>query len=402
MTEKLEQSCGTDLTGNTLPQVRSTSFLTPELINKYEKEDKKKHRSYCSGMFDERDIETIKTIDCKYLIMGNEICPITGRHHKQMYIQFKNPISKWSLQRQLPRTKLIPCAGSDLKNFKYCSKDGNLHFEKGTRPYARMTNEILKKMTNAEIIEFDHRCHRSYIHARDILNGPVHIDEWGKKVKVFYIQGPSGIGKSDEAKNIIRAHAHLYGLYTEILKFESPFYINAFGETKSCILDEFRDSDMRAKEFINFIDYNIHSMNVKGGSIKNKYELIIITTVQKISEIYHNMAGEPRKQWERRVILLDMYDPKYKKYTYSESNLKGKYINMLKELESIIPYSKRIISSLPTERLILSAEPIKDLESCNNPNNPKCTCDFCFDNHIKDNGKNCTCPKCNEWEKMMW
>ena len=54
-------------------------------------------------------------------------------------------------------------------------------------------------------------------------------------------------------------------------------------------------------EFINFIDYNRHRMNIKGSSCMNDYKLIIITSVQKLNEIYSNCNGEPRKQWERRV-----------------------------------------------------------------------------------------------------
>ena len=65
---------------------------------------------------------------------------------------------------------------------------------------------------------------------------------------------------------------------------------------------------MKASEFINFIDYNKHIMNIKGGSKQNNYELIILTSVQKLEDIYRNMTGEPRLQWERRVEIINMFE----------------------------------------------------------------------------------------------
>ena len=49
-------------------------------------------------------------------------------------------------------------------------------------------------------------------------------------------------------------------------------------------------------------------MNIKGGQQINNYELIIITSVQPITELYKNMSDEPRKQWLRRVKVIDMYE----------------------------------------------------------------------------------------------
>ena len=63
---------------------------------------------------------------------------------------------------------------------------------------------------------------------------------------------------------------------------------------------------MRASEFINFIDYNIHPMNKKGGSVQNRFSTIIITSIQSPESIYTNMDGEPRKQWMRRIETVQM------------------------------------------------------------------------------------------------
>ena len=49
-------------------------------------------------------------------------------------------------------------------------------------------------------------------------------------------------------------------------------------------------------------------MNVKGGTVKNNYKLIIITSIQPMNQIYRNMNGEPRKQWERRIQEIVLND----------------------------------------------------------------------------------------------
>ena len=90
-----------------------------------------------------------------------------------------------------------------------------------------------------------------------------------------------------------------------MIKHEGDFW-NGTGSAKIAIYDEFRDSSMKPSEFINFIDYNVHTLNIKGGSIINRYELIIITSVQNPKYIYSNVGDEPRKQWLRRMEVIDM------------------------------------------------------------------------------------------------
>ena len=75
----------------------------------------------------------------------------------------------------------------------------------------------------------------------------------------------------------------------------------------AAIYDEFRDSHVKASEFINFIDYNRHYLNVKGGSQMNNFNRIIITSVQHPEHIYAGIADEePRKQWLRRMNIIDL------------------------------------------------------------------------------------------------
>lgn len=133
------------------------------------------------------------------------------------------------------------------------------------------------------------------------------LESWKKPVEVYYIQGESGIGKTEKAKEIIKKHIK-ENEYFNVVKHEGEFWSGTSNDCRIAVYDDFRDSHMAASEFINFIDYNKHNMNIKGGQQINNYELIIITSVQDIKSLYKNMSDEPRKQWLRRVKVIDMYE----------------------------------------------------------------------------------------------
>lgn len=141
-------------------------------------------------------------------------------------------------------------------------------------------------------------------------NRPMKVRERRKSVKVYYIQGPSDAGKTNKAMEIAEEFEEAWDTYTDWLKYENGFYSGVTGVAKIAIYDDWRPSDMKAKEFVNLIDYNKHNMNIKNGGLLNNYNLIIITSVIKLSTIYKNIeAEEPRKQWERRVQVIDMFPP---------------------------------------------------------------------------------------------
>lgn len=147
--------------------------------------------------------------------------------------------------------------------------------------------------------------YRTWCAVHDKENMKISLKDWKKEVKVTFICGPSGAGKSLLAKETLMKE---YGedVVVNIVDHKDNFWHGVDGETKIAIYDDFRDSDMKASEFIKFIDYNTHNMNVKGGVVKNVFQRIIITSVQHPEWIYRNMSEEPRKQWLRRIEIIDL------------------------------------------------------------------------------------------------
>ena len=138
-------------------------------------------------------------------------------------------------------------------------------------------------------------------------NNVIDLDDYykGDKFKVYYIYGPSGMGKTRKAQELARLHG--YSKVDEV-KYRNNFYLGVSDICKACIYDDFRPSHMDVSEFINFIDYNKHNLNIKGGSLKNNYELIIITSVNDPRKIYQNCTDreETKTQWLRRMTIINI------------------------------------------------------------------------------------------------
>lgn len=166
------------------------------------------------------------------------------------------------------------------------------------REAINISEENLQELTLADALMV------KKIQAIDSESSKIQINDWHKDIKVTYICGPSGIGKSLKAIEILKNE----GVKEfSIVKFENPFYHGVTDGKGVAIYDDFRDSHMKASEFINFIDYNKHKMNVKGGSVMNNFKRIIITSVQRPEELYRNMDEEPKKQWLRRIEVINLF-----------------------------------------------------------------------------------------------
>lgn len=266
-----------------------------------------------------------KRKQCTYIVACQEFCPKTGKEHYHIYVHFNNTV-KLS-RKKCCKARLDPCRGTSAQAIDYVFKRGNpRNIEKGIESKTKIVEEYgspprgeggklsgaeLKSMTEAEIIDYDPRCHRAHLEAKSRLLNPVDfkISDWYKpNMKVYWIQGPTEAGKSLKARNMIRDE--MGDPIVNAISYVNGFWLRV-GTAVHAIYDDFRDSIMKPHEFINFIDYNKHPMNVKGGERVNNYTTIIITSVQRIEDIYFSFSRknkEPRQQWMRRLIVIDMYD----------------------------------------------------------------------------------------------
>ena len=238
--------------------------------------------------------------------------------HYHIYCQFKSSL-KLSIKK-LYGAHIEASYGSAQQNIAYLRCEDDKHKALGIKSIqideigtARLTGgrtiKEVKAMSKEEREELPFQFMNTVRKLNEEEAQDIDVDDLYKDVEVYWIQGPSGVGKTCKAKEIIKENKEKFGTKLNMVKYDGSFW-HGVGTAPIALYDDFRDSHMKPDEFINFIDYNVHPMNVKGSSKQNQYKLIIITTVQNIKRIYRNVGGEPRAQWLRRIKVIDM-NPEY-------------------------------------------------------------------------------------------
>lgn len=290
-----------------LPDKRDTDVAAHPAGNTIPAVSRVRARGYLLTIFNDPIVHFEKAT-CE--LVCHDTCK-DGKEHFHQFIYFKNPIA-WSSIKKKYKTAHIEIARNAYEAAHYIidNKNGRKEtiYQSGEIPAKNgfvKINEV-KKMTQMERDELPLQYFNIVNKMNDEEANDIDIDEWKKDVQVYWIMGPSGIGKTERAKEIVRENVDKYGRRINEVKYKDPFW-SGIGTAKIAIYDDFRDSHMHPSEFINFIDYNMHSMNVKGGRKQNHYSLIIITSVQDPHYIYMGMKDEePRRQWLRRMTIVDL------------------------------------------------------------------------------------------------
>ena len=240
----------------------------------------------------------------KYLLSCKEKAPSTDHEHIHIFVCFSNAV-------RLSQTKLAGahveiCHGSNKQNIDYIRKDGNIIEELGDCPLQgvsfNQTVGELKQMDDPSSLPA-----RMFHTWRDITLWNQSMSKarvYKPGIKVFYIWGDSGVGKTkyvmdqlneDDAFDRVK---YCNGFWTGVSMDES---------VRIAIYDDFRSSDMKPNEFINFIDYYANVMNLKGAHVINHYDVIYITSIFDPKHIYEqSYAEEQRKQWLRRMEVIHL------------------------------------------------------------------------------------------------
>lgn len=237
-----------------------------------------------------------------------------GKLHYHQYLYFKNAIAFSTIKKNYP-TAHIQCEIEQGAYINYIKDNKNgrkvIVYEEGAVPCKHKfptINEV-KQMSRTERDELPIQYFNSVQRINEQEANDIDIDDFNKSVEVYYIYGKSGAGKTERAKQIIRENIEKYGRKVNVVKYRNNFWIGT-GTANIALYDDFRCSDMPADEFIHFIDYNRHVMNIKGGSIQNNYSLIIITSIQDPKTIYLNAQDfiESSRQWLRRMNIIKIID----------------------------------------------------------------------------------------------
>lgn len=233
-----------------------------------------KVRRFALTVFD--DSKLVFDNSMKYLIIGNEICPETGRHHKQCYVEFNNPrMPKAVHKKYVAKGWVRPAYSTAENNIKYCKKDGDYQ-EFGEMPVGQghrtdiveMYNDIKKNnLDEKKVID---KYTMLYLKYGNGIRRMVALNEEERrwKTKVILIVGPTGTGKS--------RFAFCKRWQASSIDYKGAFYI-INGRNPNVAFDEFEKSDIPHGEFLKLTDRYPHVMNIKGGSTNNWIRTLILT-----------------------------------------------------------------------------------------------------------------------------
>jgi len=270
-------------------------------------------RNFCFTLFDNSALALEQLLDlegetAKYIVIGNETCPITGRFHLQGYIHFHHPKSLAACKKIDPRAHWEACKGSPEENREYCTKGGD-YCERGTMPLSPQAKGAGEKAKWAEIIRLSDAgewetikdlypaeyCIQlkklEHIHKRrkmdmDTLDGPM---------EHLWIVGKTGCGKSRYARE---QNPDAY------VKDPQSRWWDDYDHQETVIIDDFDKFQVKqGGDMKRWLDRYPFQAEVKGGMSLIRPKKIVVTSQYHPSEIWDDEKTVDAIM--RRVKILD-------------------------------------------------------------------------------------------------
>lgn len=247
----------------------------------------------------------------RYAIIGEEICPTTGKTHWQAYLEFKEKVSMKYIKEMFgdKSIHLEKRHGTREQARDYCKKEGKFN-EYGvwsTGPGFRtdlvsVSNQIFsgeKRVT--EIMAEEPTLYCKYRNGlRDIqAEADKKLAKDFRKVEVIVLSGPTGCGKTREAMK-----EATYKIEGENLKWWNGY------EGEECILIDEYDNDVKITKLLNLLDGYQLRLDVKGGHTYARWSKVYITTNLRIDELHAQAKEAHRTALFRRISeWRDFWNP---------------------------------------------------------------------------------------------
>lgn len=228
------------------------------------------------------------------------------RPHIHIYVQFKRCVRLSTSKTHGAHIEV--CKGTPQQNKDYIDNikrfwnSNNIIDEIGEIRLLDIKSNLAISLMEKELEEVEIKEFKTWKEVKTIKSF-TKKEIYKPNIEVIYIYGESGVGKSKKVFEMLGDDENF-----DRVKFANGFWIgvNQMIPVKTCWYDDFRDSQMPAAEFINFVDYYKNQMNIKYcPSWINQYERIFITSIQSPHEIYKNLP-EAKRQWVRRLKIIHM------------------------------------------------------------------------------------------------
>lgn len=267
--------------------------------------------------FDSPSEEDIMNIvlenDIRYLIMGLEECPDTGRWHWQGYMEFKSPLRYSKIIKMFkgdwPTIRCFKRNGPREKARDYCKKDENFYefgkWEDGGQGNRTDIRKFCERIDNGELMgEIAYDMKNEYVKFNRGFEKYKMITQNLKKPKYFpttethIYWGKAGRGKTS---SFIDKYDRIFCPY---ITKDGTIWFDGYDDHDVIMFDEFKHSVVDMGEILQICDRcNTYMPPVKGGFTVRKWTKIVFTS--NIDPRLWTIA-ENEEQWAafcRRVTI---------------------------------------------------------------------------------------------------
>lgn len=268
-----------------------------------------KSRGFCGTDFELdlsfwHDFHANAKLKPDYIIVGEEVCPTTGRKHFQWFFHFKNPRSMEKYRKAVAPRHIEICRGSPQSNIEYCSKDGNVVFEEGDRLKMgdRTDLSLLKKrlISGEPIEDLALECeNQQQLRFIEGLSKYVKKKIEYKKKEILWFWGPTGTGKTRTAIEMFEGDCWMS---SRNLKWWQGYCGH-----KNIVIDDFRGDFCTFHELLRILDGYNFEVEVKGSSMPLRAERIVITSCFHPDEVYSGQVDEHMNQLTRRITEIRQF-----------------------------------------------------------------------------------------------
>lgn len=289
-------------------------------MGKRDKQSSTQHRNICFTYFNFKGPEDLKLLSTflktKYIIASEEICPTTGRHHYQGYVEFTHPVTWGKILKLFPQhPSLHVRRGSAAQAAAYCHKPDKPGFvkliiEEGelSRQGERTELEALQQSCEEGVKDSElYGLHgatmfKFYRHAGNCKQvfSKTRNNKW-RKPEVHVIVGDAGQGKT---RSVFDKHGY-DNVYT-LERANGAIWFCGYEEEKVLLIDEFYGTDIPYSTLLRYLDGHPMKLPVKGSFAYKAWDYVYITSNNEPKSWYDQGLTPALKR--RITSITRLYD----------------------------------------------------------------------------------------------
>lgn len=267
--------------------------------------------SYTLNNFTPDELTSLKSLEPKYHIIGNEVGE-NGTPHLQGYISFSNAKTFTATKKILgPRVHLEASKGTGYDNFVYCSKQ-KIEHEYGTRPEktAQGKRNDMEQIHQAvqDGTKIKQMCDEGLIGNYQQLKYAETLNKYYEKrrttkptVKWFY--GATGTGKTKTAYEEMEGLTDIDNIYVAM---DTGKWWDGYDGQEYIIIDDMRGDFMKFHQLLKLLDRYAYRVETKGSTRQFLGIHIIITSAYPPNEMFQ--TREDIQQLLRRIDEIRLFE----------------------------------------------------------------------------------------------